>query len=254
MLTFLKRFTGNRKKSEDIAFTSAMVVDRSCVIVGDIHGRFDLLQKLLRKVDLESPHDLIFLGDYVDRGDHSAEVLRWLYELDKSERVTCLMGNHEKMLIEFLDNPIGTGSRWLKNGGLQTLASFGVGGVAEGAGPRALEEAASNLKAALSYEVEQWLRELPLLFRNGNLVCVHAAVDPALPLSLQKPSTYLWGHPEFFKTPRSDGYWVAHGHTVVEDAHAKNGRISIDTGAYYTGRLTAAVIDKNTPIRFLDTH
>lgn len=254
MLTFLKHLTGRLKKPANVAFTSPLVVDTCCILVGDIHGRIDLLEALLEKISPRNNCDLIFLGDYVDRGDHSADVLRMLFELDKSDHVTCLMGNHEKMLLDFLDDPKGSGKRWLRNGGLQTLASFGVGGVADGSGPTALQEAASNLEDALGHELEQWLRALPLFYRNGNLVCAHAAVDPMLPLALQKPSTYLWGHPEFFKTPRVDGYWVAHGHTIVDEASAKDGRISVDTGACFTGRLTAAVVEANEPIRFIATN
>ncbi|MEY8118874.1 metallophosphoesterase family protein [Falsihalocynthiibacter sp. BN13B15] len=253
MLAFLKNFTKNREKVDGNEFTTSLDVKVSCILVGDIHGRIDLLLQLLEKISLKKPRDLVFGGDYIDRGEYSADVLRLLFKMNQSDHAICLMGNHEKMLIDFLDNPCENGGRWLRNGGLQTLASFGVGGVSEASGPTSLQKAASKLSAAMGPALENWLRNLPLTYRNGNLVHVHAAADPKLPLSSQKSSNYLWGHPDFFKLLRTDGIWIAHGHTVVDRANAENGRISLDTGAYFSGRLTAAVIEKNKPIRFTDT-
>ena len=85
-----------------------------------------------------------------------------------------------------------------------------------------------------------WLRRLPKIWKSGSLACVHAAADPALPLTEQSRHTLLWGHSDFFNVPRSDGLWVAHGHTALPSPRFEQSRISLDTGAYVSGMLSAA--------------
>lgn len=213
--------------------------------IGDIHGRFDLLTRLLTK--LEPELQVICVGDYVDRGEHSAEVLRFL---QAHPEITCLMGNHEQMLLSFLDDPKAAGPRWLRYGGLQTLASFGVAGVSDTSQGADLEKACEALTAAMGEDLITWLRRLPLSWQSGNIFVTHAGCDPAVPVDEQSASHLLWGHPEFFKMPLQDGNWVLHGHTIVDAPSAEAGRISIDTGAFATGRLTAAVV-KGQAVEFL---
>jgi serine/threonine protein phosphatase 1 len=185
--------------------------------------------------------DLIFVGDYVDRGEESRAVLERLAALctDHPSQVTCLLGNHEQMLLDFLDDPEANAGRWLRNGGLQTLASFSVGGVTENPAPETARQAAHDLRAQLGPDLEAWLRSRPVQHRDGNVHFVHAAADPALPMSVQDRKHLIWGHPAFATVPRSDGQWVVHGHTIVDAPAAADGRISIDTGAWYSGRLTS---------------
>ncbi len=210
--------------------------------VGDIHGRFDLLEKLL--ANLDPSHPVVFVGDYIDRGEGSADVLRRLLELsnEPGRTVHCLMGNHEDMLLAFLENPEKSGRAWLRNGGLQTLASFGVGGIAQASSSEGLKEVANALRTAMGGELIDWLRTRPLFWQSGNVAVVHAGADPAVPFEDQLSTNLIWGHPEFRTTPRSDGVWVVHGHTIVDKPSCENGVIPIDTGAYATGRLTAAGI------------
>lgn len=262
MLGFIKRIrTSRREPTESGAFSASLAVTRRCYAVGDIHGRADLLSKLLLEIqhdaeNAEASKEIVFLGDYVDRGENSAGVLSCLQDLtqDMGASITCLMGNHEKMLLDFLDRPAERGRQWLRNGGLQTLASFNVGGLTEISGKESLTVAAEKLRSALGSNLELWLRTLPLTYANGNLVCVHAAADPGAAIDMQKQSTLQWGHPDFFERPRNDGLWVAHGHTIIKEPTVKNGRISIDTGAYYSGRLTAAVLAPGEPVRFIRTN
>lgn len=202
--------------------------------VGDIHGRADLLERLLEKLD--PALQTVFVGDYVDRGEESAQVLTRLKDSD----AICLKGNHEQMMLDFLDAPERRGPLWLHNGGLQTLASFGVG-LAEST-PEALGQARDALHEAMGKELRDWLRALPLDWQTGNVAVVHAGADPALPIDDQAPDTLIWGHPEFDSVQRADGIWVVHGHTIVGGPSAEDGRVSIDTGAFATGRLTAATV------------
>jgi len=144
------------------------------------------------------------------------------------------------MMLRFLEDPVKYGQRWLRYGGLQTLASFGIGTVTEGGDDGALKGAAVQLAQALGSDLLHWLRHLPNHWQSGNVAVVHAGADPALPIIDQKTRHLHWGHKNFETTRRTDDLWVLHGHTIIGTPVVENGRISIDTGAYATGRLTAA--------------
>ncbi len=210
--------------------------DQPVVAVGDIHGRFDLIQKLPEK-----PGDtqIICLGDMVDRGEQSAEVLRMLHA---APDVITLMGNHEQMMLKFIDNPEENGERWLRYGGLQTLASFGVSGITQRSTGSDLVRARDALFHAMGDDLVDWLANLPKYWTSGNVAFVHAGADPEIAIEEQENRTLLWGHENFGKVSRSDGIWVVHGHTIIDTPTIKNGVVSIDTGAYATDKLTAATI------------
>ena len=227
--------------------------EHTLIVVGDLHGCLDLLKQTLERIDAhieaEGPEGdpaprLVLVGDYVDRGPDSAGVLRHVHELQKAmpEQVICLMGNHEWMMLDFLADPAGKGPRWLNNGGVQTLASFGIGGVTPQSPLEDLSDAADALEAAMPEGLLDWLRRLPLSHSSGNVICVHAAMDPYLPLRDQLPEVLLWGQRDFLKRPRNDDLWVVHGHTIFKQPQFVQSRISIDTGAFHTGRLSVAYI------------
>jgi serine/threonine protein phosphatase 1 len=115
----------------------------------------------------------------------------------------------------------------LRNGGLQTLASFGIGNVSEAANSDWLESAHEEFRAALTDGLEDWLRAQPLTWSSGNLWAVHAAAKPLVPMPEQEPYTLLWGYGEFMTSFRPDGIWVAHGHVVVEQPEMRASRIAM---------------------------
>lgn len=234
-----------------------MAPEEPLCIIGDIHGCADLLESLSLKIAAEVDADtrIICVGDYVDRGDASAAVLRMLMEeaTQPASRLTCLAGNHEDMLVGFLDDPQQAGPRWLRYGGLQTLASFGLRGVSETMGGADLDRARDDLRAAMGAELEAWLRGLPLHVQSGNVAIVHAAADPDLPILQQDRKVLLWGHAGFSRRPRADGIWVVHGHTVVPEIRQQGGRLAVDTGAYATGRLSAAILGPEGTVRLVST-
>lgn len=234
------------------------VPDQPLFIVGDLHGEMDLLEQMLEQIDgaigmvkLSNPL-LVFVGDLVDRGPNSAGVLRRIMELTTEfpENVVSLLGNHEQMLLDFLDAPIARHSRWMRNGGVQTCNSFGLKVPPEIGDPLVIADA---LTEAMGDDILDWLRVRPLMHTSGNITCVHAAVDPAKPLDKQSDRVLIWGHPEFLSSTRKDGYWIAHGHTVFDLPSIADNRISVDTGAYATGTLTCAVILPNGEADFLQT-
>jgi len=224
--------------------------------IGDLHGCFDLLADLVGQIpDSHKSESLVFLGDYVDRGEDTKKILKLLMTITGYEdrSIICLKGNHEQMLLEFIDDPQRHARFWLHNGGLQTLASFGVApshNIAHD--PVALDVLRDELVQAMGQAMIEWLRALPLTWKSGNVWAVHAGADPRVPMEQQASDVLLWGHHEFRHQSRKDGQWIVHGHTIVDIPYAENGRIAVDTGAYATGHLSAAFITKEE-VRFLQT-
>ncbi|WP_298259544.1 metallophosphoesterase family protein [uncultured Litoreibacter sp.] len=230
-------------------------------IVGDLHGALDLLEHILEQIDhvignLDLPDPkLVFVGDYIDKGPSSAAVLKRLHELatEFPENVTCILGNHEQMMLDFMEAPEARHARWFRNGAAQTLASFGIELPVEAEWAATSNAIAMALRGQLGDAMEDWLRALPASVRSGNLMIAHAGADPARAVSDQSPRVLLWGHPEFLTRVRTDGQWIAHGHTPQEQATCTEGRISLDTGAFSTGCLTAAVVLPDGTVEFLQT-
>lgn len=230
--------------------------DDPFLAIGDLHGSPDLLWKLGDAIP-QQHHDwpVIFLGDYIDRGERTEQLLKLLMSMtvDQDKSITCLMGNHEQMMLDFIDTPQEYGRHWLQNGGLQTLASFRISPPASTAdNPSALDTLRDSLVKALGDEMLSWLRNLPLQWNSGNVWAVHAGADPQVAMTEQLPDVLLWGHSAFRHKPRKDGQWIVHGHSIVDTPTVKDGRIALDTGAYATGVLTAAAIT-SSDVTFFQT-
>ncbi len=210
-------------------------------VIGDIHGCRDQLESLLEMIWQSEGYDarIITVGDMIDRGPDSNEVLQRLGALHRvsGSRLTCLKGNHEQMMLDFLSDPRNAGVRWIHAGGLDTLESFGISSDGKG-----FEEIAGELQDRLGPDMMHWLRGLPSYWEESNVAVVHAGADPALPLAEQTENTLYWGHKDFRSIPRADGKWIIHGHTIVKEPRIKDGRISIDTGAYRGMPLTAVAV------------
>lgn len=249
----------HRNTSQNTGF-APLAVERPAYLIGDIHGCYDALAQLLDVLDRDTDRpgsvEVVFLGDYVDRGEQSREVLNLLHAISSSvpEASTMLKGNHDQMLLDFLDNPVDGGRSWLSHGGLQTLASFGIGGVTELSDEKVLRDVAAKLADVLSDDLIAWLRSLSLAHRNGNLTSTHAGTDPHLPMKMQSERTMMWGHRDFRRVPREDGQWIAHGHYTTDRAYVRNGRISLDTGAFHSSVLTAGLVLPGERVIFIDNH
>lgn len=231
------------KRTEPVVIFDARInPEQPLFIIGDVHGCADMLTTLMAKQPQDS--QLIFVGDLVDRGTDSATVLETVKNACDAGAI-CLAGNHEKMMLDFLDRPTERGGRWIRYGGLQTLESLKIGGLGPHSDDQAMLTARDNLQERLGGDMIRWLRSLPKHWQSGNIHIVHAAADPKVPFSNQSDRVLMWGHPDFAKTNRGDGQWVVFGHTIHETPFAENGRISVDTGAYATGVLTAAYVTRN---------
>lgn len=243
--------------------------DLPLCIVGDLHGCDVLLvQMLARFAALPDAGQLrvIFAGDLIDRGPNSAAVLNRLRALEHDPApfaaVICLMGNHERMLLDFIADPVRNGPRWLSNGGDATLESFGLSAnrpmrktalsSVDGAPSAPLEAMRDALLTVMPSGLIEWIGARPLMWLEDELAVIHAGANPAAALDDQVEKDMLWGHREFRTRRRTDGLWIVHGHFIVAEPMVTAGRISVDTGAYHTGRLTAVRLDREG-LRFIET-
>jgi len=227
-----------RKKNNNV-FDADIQPDERLFVIGDVHGRADLLLKLLEKAPEEVRK--VFVGDLIDRGEESAEVLSIVHKLCGSGAV-CVMGNHEKMMLDFLNRPEKNFRTWMRYGGFQTLQSFGVLLNKMEIDANNFEGIKEQLCEALPNDMESWLRNLPTHWSSGNVHIVHAAADPEVAMDRQNNQVLYQGCPNFFHKARKDSQWIVHGHTIVDHAVVEAGRIAVDTGAYLSERLTGVLI------------
>jgi serine/threonine protein phosphatase 1 len=210
--------------------------------IGDIHGSLDKLQRLIGECERHAhgrPMYLVFVGDYIDRGPDSRGVIDLLMalQLRAPDQIVTLMGNHEAMMLAALDHP-DIARSWRSQGGVATLASFGI------------TEAGD-----LPQRYLDWMRALRLSYDDGRRFFVHGGVNPEAPLGAQRVDDLLWIREPFLSDSRDYGRLIVHGHTPSPTGvpEVRRNRINLDTGAVYGGPLTAAVFDDTQigPIAFL---
>lgn len=212
--------------------------------IGDIHGRLDLLDRLLFRIEADervrgaAQTQLIFLGDLVDRGPDSASVVQRALEISESGRpVRLLMGNHEEVFLKALGGSLEALRFFVKIGGRATILSYGF---SEEEYDRLDYDA---LLAALTDRVPQahaaFLRTFENQITIGDYLFVHAGIRPRVPLEEQSGGDLRWIRSEFLDFRGSHGPIVVHGHTITDDVEERTNRIGIDTGAFASGRLTA---------------
>jgi serine/threonine protein phosphatase 1 len=239
-----------RRKSRSQRLRTARVPEGVRVYaIGDIHGRADLLAEMFAGIDATLEGFLaekaihVFLGDYVDRGPQSREVLDLLITRRRQYPAVCLKGNHEGYLVEFLKNPAVL-DEWRRYGGLDTLLSYGF---APSLKPDESESNAlsSGLNRDLPESHRLFLNSLALSFTCGDFFFVHAGVRPGTPLARQAQEDLLSIRDDFLLHEGAYEKVVVHGHTPVVKPDIRANRINIDTGAYATGRLTCLILESD---------
>jgi serine/threonine protein phosphatase 1 len=230
---------------------------RRVYAIGDIHGCLTELRALKTMIAADNAGraaatvTLIYLGDYIDRGPESMGVIDEVRSPLESVATVHLKGNHEVMLEQFVADPV-LARDWLRNGGLETLASFGVDGRLANLGID-LDGLRDALVASLGPDRSAWLPTLRLQARFGDYFFCHAGVRPGVPLEEQKEADLLWIRYPFLSSGRDFGAVVVHGHTPGSEPELRRNRINLDTACFATGRLTAAVFDGDAAVTFLST-
>ncbi len=226
--------------------------------IGDVHGCLAQLRALKGLIAADNAArapanvTLVYVGDYIDRGPDSKGVFDEVRQpLDGIGSTGHLKGNHEVMLKQFLTDPFRAVD-WLGNGGLETLASFGVDGEMAKRGLE-LEATRDVLIAALGPDRLHWLHNLPSHIHIGDYYFCHAGVRPGVALADQRSVDLVWMRDPFLTSKKDFGAIIVHGHTPGAAPEVRPNRINLDTGCFATGRLTAAVLDGAAAVAFLST-
>jgi serine/threonine protein phosphatase 1 len=219
-------------------------------VIGDVHGRLDLLDDLLSKIGAELEQEpsrkslLVFLGDLIDRGPSSAQVLERLRVYSRARvRTVFLLGNHEEVLLRILKGDESLLGSWLKFGGLECIESYGVD-------PRMIgsldpKGKLSSIRRAVPSEHVRFLESFVDTCRFGDYLFVHAGIRPGIQIEQQRQTDLRWIREPFLFDETDHGFVVVHGHTIRREVEELPNRIGIDTGAYRTGVLTGLAIEGN---------
>lgn len=216
--------------------------------IGDVHGCFDLLESLVTRIRADDASrascrtTILLIGDIVDRGPRSADVVGLLMPLaQRTDRLVVLKGNHEDMMVHALRGDLVVLQTWLRLGGDATLRSWGVPAEALGEPGRDLLKAA---RSKVKRKTLAWLDELPLSYKSGDFFFVHAGIRPGVSLAKQDPDDLIWIRDEFLTNDDMHPAVIVHGHTIAADGpELRHNRIGLDTGAYRTGKLSAVGFD-----------
>ena len=215
--------------------------------IGDIHGHLDLLTEMHARIAEEIARDkpadwrIIHVGDLVDRGPDSRGVIEFLIAATaRDARNIVLAGNHDLGFLDFLDHPDPNGL-FARNGGPETAWSYGV--LLRMADALGLHETHAELLRAVPDSHRRFLGRLPYSIAFGDFYYCHAGIKPGVPLEEQVPHDLLWIRSKFLNYPELHPKVIVHGHTPQAEAEVLPNRVNVDTGAFYTGALTALVVD-----------
>lgn len=211
--------------------------------IGDVHGCLDELDRLLAAIEADEAAreaartTLVFVGDLVDRGPASAQVVERVRQLAAMRTVRCLLGNHEEILLGSLDGDQSALKLFCRVGGRETALSYGID---EEEFERAdYAELATALRRTVPTAHLRFLTAMEDMIEMGDYLFVHAGVHPDVALSDQRPADLRWIRTRFLDHDRALGKMVVHGHTIADEVEFRPHRIGIDTGAFHSGVLTA---------------
>lgn len=238
----LAKLLNLRKRAPE--FVPAMEEGLRVYAIGDIHGRLDLLDMLLPRIEADhaarppAERHIIFLGDLVDRGPDSAGVIERLLQLaGERPNTRFLKGNHEEVLLSALEGERQALRLFCRVGGRETAISYGISG--EDYDRYDFDELIARLDELVPASHRDFLRAFEDMIELGDYAFVHAGIRPEIPLDQQRGSDLRWIRETFLDYRRPHPRIIVHGHTISEEVDRQPNRIGIDTGAYATGRLTA---------------
>jgi len=236
----------------------ATPADTVLYAIGDIHGRIDLLARLIKIIARDAEKyppfkkELIFLGDYIDRGVDSKGVIDYLLrKLPLDFDKVFLRGNHDDAMLRFLGGDLASTHDWLLLGGTATLVSYGINPFRS----NVMQDLATLHKTVLEKVPgphRKFLESTTFDCVRGDYYFVHAGVRPGVPLDKQTDEDRLWIRYDFLGSTADFGKTVVHGHSILPEPDVQSNRIGIDTGAYATGTLTCLVLE-GTQRRYLMT-
>ncbi|MDG4918115.1 MULTISPECIES: metallophosphoesterase family protein [unclassified Mesorhizobium] len=212
--------------------------------IGDVHGCYDELRTLERKIELDALQFrgrkiIIMLGDYVDRGPNSRRVVEHLMAPPPEGFMrVCLAGNHEVAMLAYLDGHLSL-EPWLRVGGRETLFSYGIDPDRLADLYGSSEEVDERIREAIPATHVAFMRTLPVMICSERFLFVHAGIRPGIALEAQDEADLLNIRSEFLAAAHRLDRWVVHGHTIVDVPTLDGRRLGIDTGAFQSGRLTA---------------
>ena len=247
MFTLLKKI--KLLKTEKPSVKTNLYIERPTFAIGDIHGCLSALTNLLDAIvdDIKSTDikpDIIFLGDYIDRGANSKEVIQKIVDITATSfdglanKVIPLFGNHEQAILKFLKEP-EFGKKWMDYGGAPALRSYGVEPPSLSENIESWSDARDKLKQLMPSEHIKFIQELIYYHISGDYIFVHAGLYPGIPIEQQEYSDMLMIREPFLSHSKPFEKFVIHGHTPNEEPVIKSNRICIDTGTYATNVLTA---------------
>ena len=237
-----------RKTLKEASRIASVPAGQRFYVIGDIHGRLDLLNRLLDMIDVDAgrrgPADcqLVFLGDLIDRGPESAGVVERARQLAiAAPNTKFLMGNHEEVFLKALDGDVQAMRFFCRIGGRETILSYGI------SEPDYLRMDHEELVAALQQSVPESHRTFIGSFNDmlvvGDYAFVHAGIRPGAPLADQRPGDLRWIREAFIESTQVHECVVVHGHTISDEVEFRPNRIGIDTGAHLTGKLTCLALE-----------
>ncbi|MBB3235375.1 metallophosphoesterase [Phyllobacterium endophyticum] len=226
-----------RRLSIDIAQSAVYVI-------GDVHGCYDQLLTLEGMIAedaaaLPGAKLIIMLGDYIDRGPSSAQVIDHLIHRPPAgfQRI-CLTGNHDMAMLDYLEKRLSL-SEWWYMGANPTLLSYGIDLERLRMVHNSQQMLDDTIRSSIPQRHRQFLRSLPILADAGNFLFVHAGIRPSVPLKQQSDEDLVSIRSEFYDNAHLLRQWVVHGHTPIENPRQEGRRFNIDTGAFHTGKLSA---------------
>lgn len=244
-MRILRSFLGRR--AERAEHPAAIPSGYRVYAVGDVHGELELLEQMLERIEAdiaarpERRNVLVFLGDLIDRGPDSAGVVERLRTYRHPRvRTVFIAGNHEEVLLRILAGEDELVPSWLRFGGLECMASYGLPADLPGMPD---EQAGAAIRAAVPAEHRAFIERFVDSFRAGSYLFVHAGIRPGVPLDQQAPEDLRWIRKPFLDCPDGHGAMIVHGHTISAEVEETPGRIGIDTGAYRFGTLTALALE-----------